>query len=169
MGVLVWLAALCLLLLLFGVSFVMWKSTPDREAESLKYKSVYIYRQECTCTCILWKEQVFCRVFSLLQALISFLYPPFSPLRNHCLSLMTCLLQAVLYDFWGRVSCTLPMFEEEAASTTSSLNNDSNHFQQTDNLFLAGYSLQPDSSANVTGSPDISSEPGTDLGCLGAF
>lgn len=108
------------------------------------------------------------RVFSLLKAFISLLHPPLAPLRNHCLSLMACLPQAVLYDFLGRISCALPVFEEEAAST-SSLNNDGNHFQQTDNFFLAGYSLQPDSSANVTGSPDISSEPGTVLGCLAVF
>lgn len=60
-------------------------------------------------------------------------------LRNHCHSMMACMLQATLY--WGRVSCTLPVFEEEAVGTTPSLNNDNNYFQQTDNLFLAGYSL----------------------------
>jgi len=50
------------------------------------------------------------------------------------------MLQAVLCDFWDRVSCTLPVFEEEAAGTTSSLNSDNSNFQQTNNLFLAGYS-----------------------------
>lgn len=44
-------------------------------------------------------------------------------------------------QFGGQTFFTLPMFEEKAVGTISSLNNDNNHFQQTDNLFLAGYSL----------------------------
>lgn len=136
-------------------------------AEFLKYVCVYLHID------IHVRAHVFCRrnsgrFFPYLKHLFPSCTLPLLPL-GITLSLMACLLQAILYDFWGRVSCTLPMFEAEAASTTSSLNNDSNHFQQTDNLFLAGYSLQPNSSASVTGSPDISSEPGTGLGCLVVF
>lgn len=101
----------------------------------------FIHTYTGTCMCILQEE--LWQVFSFLKGFVPLLRSPPTPLRNHCYSLMACMLQAVLYDFWGRVSCTLPMFEEEAAAgTSSSLNNDdNNHFQQTDDLFLAGYSL----------------------------
>lgn len=116
----------------------------EREAESLKHVCVYLYID------IHVHAHVFCRrnsgrFFPYLKHLFPSCTLPLLPL-GITVSLMACLLQAVLYDFWGRVSCTLPMFEEEAASTTSSLNNDSNHFQQTISSWLAivfSQTLQP--------------------------
>lgn len=111
------------------------------ETGSLKTIITYVFAHTCTCMCILHGE--LWQIFALLKGFVPLLHLLPIHLRNHCQSLMAWLLQAVLYDFWGKVSCTLTMLEEEAAGTTSSLNNHNNHFQQTDNIFLAGYSLAP--------------------------